>query len=200
MLDLGLPIVADEVFLRYPLREGARLPSALEADRGLVLALSGLSKEAALPQMKLAWIALAGDRALVAEAKARLEVLADTFLSVGTPIQIAAPILLADATDARARILTRARTNIATIDATLVASAATRLHVEAGIYATLRLPSILDEEAWTRALLDAGVYVHPGAFFDFETGPFVVVSLLTPEAVLAEGIARIVTEVAARTR
>jgi len=200
ILELGLPLVSDEVFLRYPLRENAPpLLTALTAARGLVFALSGLSKEAALPQMKLGWIALAGDPALREEAKARLEILADTFLSVGAPVQAAARALLADAPLTRDRILARIRANLALLDATLRGSAATRLHVEAGIYATLRLPAIADEDTWVHELLAAGVYVHPGAFFDFEDTPLVVVSLLTEEPTFSRGARVVAKVVAART-
>ena len=192
ILDLDLPLVSDEVFLRYPIVERATpLLSALTATRGLVFVLSGLSKEAALPQMKLGWIALAGDRALRDEAKARLEVLADTFLSVGTPVQAAASVLLEDAHLARDRILARARTNLATLDRVVAGTAATRLHLEAGIYATLHLPAIADEDTWVHTFLDAGVYVHPGAFFDFHEGPRVVLSLLTDETTFARGVAKL---------
>ena len=189
LLDLGLPIVSDEVFARYPLSRSPRpFCSALSATRGLTFGLSGLSKEAALPQMKLGWIALGGDEALVSEAKARLEVLADTFLSVSAPVQRAARILLQDAPIARDCITRRTRANLRTLDTMLEGQAVTRLHVEAGWYATLQLPSTEGEDHWLAALLEAGVYVHPGSFFDMEGGPFVVVSLLTPEDDLSKGI------------
>lgn len=190
MLDLGLPVISDEVFARYPL--GARRGpffSAREASRGLVLVLSGLSKEAALPQMKLGWIVLAGERALVDEAKARLEVLADTFLSVGAPVQHAARTLLEEAHGPRDAIVARTNRNLARLDEVLAGTAATRLFVEGGWYATVRLPAILTEEEWVEALLERGVYVHPGAFFDFAESPLVVISLLTPEPDLDEGLA-----------
>lgn len=189
MLDLGFPVISDEVFARYPL--GARRGpffSAREASRGLVLVLSGLSKEAALPQMKLGWIVLAGDRALVDETKARLEILADTFLSVGAPVQHAARTLLDEARGPREAIVARTNRNLAHLDRVLEGSAATRLFVEGGWYATLRLPAVVSEEEWVHALLDRGVYVHPGAFFDFEESPLVVVSLLTPEREFDEGV------------
>ncbi|MFO0638365.1 MAG: pyridoxal phosphate-dependent aminotransferase [Polyangiaceae bacterium] len=190
MLDLGVPVISDEVFARYPLgaRRG-RFFSAREASRGLVLVLSGLSKEAALPQMKLGWIVLAGERALVDEAKARLEVLADTFLSVGAPVQHAARTLLEEAHGPRDAIVARTNRNLARLDEVLAGTAATRLFVEGGWYATVRLPAVMDEEAWVGALLERGVYVHPGAFFDFAESPLVVISLLTPEADLDEGLA-----------
>jgi alanine-synthesizing transaminase len=189
MLALGLPIVSDEVFARYPLGDpNRRFTSAVSARSGLTFTLSGLSKEAALPQMKLGWMALAGDRALVDEAKARLEVLADTFLSVGTPVQRAARVLLEEAPPVREAIVRRTSSNLVLLDSLLADGAITRLHVEGGWYATLRLPSTQDEDTWLHAFLEAGVYVHPASFFDFEDTPFVVVSLLTPPDEMRRGV------------
>jgi hypothetical protein len=200
LLDLGLPIVADEVFARYPLGEGPSadaLTSAVTATRGLVFAMSGLSKEAALPQMKLGWIAVAGDAALVEHALARLEVTADTFLSVGAPVQHAAGALLSDSARLRAAITQRTTRNLANLDAALGSgSAVSRLRLEGGWYATLRLPAVLDDDAWALELLEQdAVYAHPGSFFDFAEGPHLVVSLLPEEAVFAEGTARLLARV-----
>lgn len=190
MLDLGLPIVSDEVFARYPLGDTSwPFSSAIGATRGLTFTLSGLSKDAALPQLKLGFITVAGERALVDEAKARLEILADTFLSVGAPVQRAARVLLEEAPSVREAIVRRTNENLRTIDELLSHDApVTRLHVEGGWYATLRLPAVIDEAAWAEDLLEAGVYLHPGSFFDLEGGPFVVVSLLTPHDELRAGI------------
>jgi alanine-synthesizing transaminase len=194
--ELGLPIVSDEVFARYPLREGAaRATTAIDA-RGapLVFSLGGLSKLAALPQMKLGWIVVGGDDATrVTQALSRLEVIADAFLSVGAPVQHALPALLASRGVAEGAIVARTRRNLAALRAAVAGSTVTLLDVEGGWYATLRLPGTRTEEEWVRALLDAdGVYVHPGHFFDFESEPHVVVSLLTPEQPLREGARRIV--------
>jgi aspartate/methionine/tyrosine aminotransferase len=196
----GLPIVSDEVFARYALRDDAsRAKSALEAEgASLVFALGGLSKLAALPQMKLAWVAVDGERAKVEAALARLELVADAFLSVGTPVQHALPALLASRGPAERAIRERTRANLGTLRATLgPSSPATLLDVEGGWYATLRLPSTQREEAWVLSLLeDDGVYVHPGHFFDFEGEPYVVVSLLTLENTFAEGARRIAARMA----
>jgi aspartate/methionine/tyrosine aminotransferase len=199
LAETGLPIVSDEVFAPYALRDDAtRASSALEAAGApLVFALGGLSKLAALPQMKLAWIAIAGERAKVDAALARLELVADAFLSVGTPVQHALPALLASRGQAERAIRARTRTNLDALRAAIgPSSPATLLDVEGGWYATLHLPSTQREEAWTLSLLrDDGVYVHPGHFFDFESEPYVVVSLLTPEATFAEGARRIAAHV-----
>ncbi len=199
LASLGLPIVGDEVFARYPLRDDdARAGSVLEAAGApLVLALGGLSKLAALPQMKLAWMAVAGDDACVGPALARLEVIADAFLSVGTPVQHAAAALLASAAPVRRAVLDRARSNLQAARRAVDASPVSLLDVEGGWYATLKLPRTQSEEAWAIELLERdGVYVHPGHFFDFEDEAYVVVSLLTPEGAFRDGLARIVARVA----
>lgn len=199
LADLELPIVSDEVFGRYAARtDEARTVSALEAgDRApLVFALGGLSKLAGLPQMKLAWMAVDGQAARVADALARLEVIADAFLSVATPVQHALPALLASRGLAEGAIRRRVLSNLAGVSSAVEGSAVSLLDVEGGWYATLRLPGTRSEEAWVLDFLEQdGVYVHPGHFFDFEDEAYVIVSLLTPEATLREGIRRIVDRV-----
>jgi alanine-synthesizing transaminase len=192
---LGLPIVSDEVFAGYPLRDDAtRARSALAAPGApLVLALGGLSKLAALPQMKLAWMVLGGDGARVTAALARLEVIADAFLSVGTPVQHAAPALLASRGPAEGAIRERTRANLAFVRERVAGSAVSVLDVEGGWYATLRLPRTRTEQDWALALLEEdGVHVHPGHFFDFESEAYLVVSLLTSPESFRQGIDRIV--------
>jgi aspartate/methionine/tyrosine aminotransferase len=198
---LRLPIVSDEVFAPFPLKDDPRrVVTALESTAcELVFALSGLSKLAGLPQMKLGWIAVAGaDQAAAAEALARLELLTDASLSVGTPVQVALPRLLACSHVTRDAIRARLRTNLDVLRAAIASTSITALDVEGGWYATLRLPRIATEEAWTLSFLDDGVYVHPGHFFDFATEAYVVVSLLTPEARFAPGVLRIVSSVQRR--
>ena len=196
---LGLPIVSDEVFAPYSLRDGGRhAVSALDAkDAELVFSLGGLSKAAALPQMKLAWLAVAGEQKLVDAALARLEVIADAFLSVGTPVQHAAAALLASRGTAESAIVHRIRANLAHLGSAVAGSPVSLLNVEAGWYAILRLPRTRSEEGWAIAFVEQdGVLVHPGHFFDFEDEAFAVVSLLTPEDTLKEGARRIVERVA----
>jgi len=199
MAAMGLPIVSDEVFAPYPLREDrARVVTALEAKDALVFSLGGLSKMAALPQMKLGWIAVGGPREHVDDALARIELVADAFLSVGAPVQHAAGALLETRAVAAEAIAARTRENLAALRAAIGRdSPASVLDVEGGWYATIRLPRTKPEETWALELLEEdGVYVHPGHFFDFAEEAFVVVSLLTPRADFAEGVAKI----AARAR
>jgi alanine-synthesizing transaminase len=198
LASLNLPIVSDEVFARFPLRGGGRrAASAMEPNSApLAFSLGGLSKLAALPQMKLAWIIVGGESARVDAALARLEVIADAFLSVGTPVQHALAGILASRATAEEAIRHRTRANLAYVREAVAGSAATLLDVEGGWYATLRLPGTRSEERWALTLLERdGVYVHPGHFFDFGEEAYVVVSLLTPEETLREGVRRIVARV-----
>jgi hypothetical protein len=199
LAELGLPLVSDEVFAGYSLDDridAARATTALEAKGALVFALGGLSKLAALPQMKLAWITVGGEWAVVDPTMARLEIIADAFLSVGAPVQHALPALLESRAAVTAAIVSRTRDNLAFLRRTLEGKAASVLDVEGGWYATLRLPRIRGEEQWVLSLLEEdGVYVHPGHFFDFESEAYLVASLLTPEAVFREGIERLVARV-----
>lgn len=212
LLDLDVPLVSDEVFARYPLLEArGRVDTVAGVQRGLVFALSGLSKEAALPQLKLGWLVAAGAPDRVDEALARLEITADTFLSVGAPVQAAAPTLLEEAGAARGAILDRLRENLAALDVALGStSPLTRLRVEGGWYVTVRLPRVprgeaarsregevsgphlgheperLDEDFALELLERDGVYVHPGSFFELD-GAHVVLSLLTEPAQFRAG-------------
>ncbi len=199
LAELGLPLVSDEVFAEYSLGErgaAARASSALEAQGALVFALGGLSKLAALPQMKLAWTVVGGDEALARPALSRLEVIADAFLSVGAPVQHALPALLSSRTAVTRAIVARTRDNLAFLRGALEGKAASVLDVEGGWYATLRVPGTRPEEQWALSLLEQdGVYVHPGHFFDFESEAYLVTSLLTPGPVFREGIGRLVARV-----
>ncbi len=186
---LDLPLICDEVFAPYALSAGdaERVPTLAHADSGLVFVLGGLSKWAGLPQMKLGWIVVAGAPARVAEALARLELIADTYLSVGAPVQHAAAPLLRGPT--QAAIAARARANLAALRAAVAGTAVEVPRVEGGWYALLRLPAVRDDDAWAlRFLQDAGVLVHPGWFYDLEGGPYGVVSLLPPEGDFAAGV------------
>ena len=176
---LGLPVISDEVFLDYPLDgRGTTFAGAY--------ALGGLSKSAGLPHYKLGWIRVP-DR----EAIGALELIADNFLSVATPVQCALPEILALAPRIRAAILDRARTNLATAKR-IVGGAAQLLPVEGGWSAVIRVPSTMtDEELALDALERHGVAVHPGYFFDFARDGYFVVSLLTPCEVFADGLSRL---------
>jgi hypothetical protein len=199
---LGLPIVSDEVFAAYSFtrdadRPGSLLEAATERPQPpLVLALGGLSKYAALPQLKLAWIAAAGREA--SEAFARLEIVADAYLSVATPVQLALPAILALARGTRAAIAERLARNLAQLARAVEGSAATLLSVDGGWYAVLRVPATRSDDEWALQLLaEHDVLVQPGWLYDFEGGPYLVVSLLVEEAVFSEGTAAVVASVSA---
>lgn len=199
LASLGLPIVSDEVFAPYPLRDDpARAPTALMATEApLVLALGGLSKSAALPQMKLGWIVLSGEAARVDEARDRLEIIADAFLSVGAPVQQALPALLAAGSMSRCAIRARTLANLNWLAAAVAGTPASLLDVEGGWYAVLHVPNTRSEDAWVSTFVDEdGVLVYPGHFFDFESEAYVIVSLLTPEPILREGCARVLARIA----
>ena len=190
---LGLPLVSDEVFGDYAFGEDARRArSVLEAESGLVLALDGLSKAAALPQMKLAWLTLGGAPELVAAALARLEIILDAFLSPSTPVQRALPELLSTRGVAAGAVRARTRTNLDALRAACRDTPVSVLPVEGGWYGVLRLPATATDEEWALRLLEAGVLVQPGYFFDFDDEPHVVLSLLTPEAPFERGVRALV--------
>ncbi len=195
-----LALIADEVFSDYLWQTRQEHAGSLASEEGcLTFTLNGLSKVAALPQMKLGWIAANGPAAQREEALARLEVIADTYLSVGTPVQAAARVLLQTRASMQQQILARIRTNLDVLDEQLrQGSPCSRLCTEGGWYAVLRVPSTKTDEEWALELLETeGVYVHPGHFFDFPSDGYLVVSLITPEEDFALGARRIL-ETAAR--
>jgi aspartate/methionine/tyrosine aminotransferase len=196
LAELGLPIVSDEVFGSFPIDERTRPISALSTPSELCIALDGLSKLAGLPQAKVGWMTLSGRQDRVAEAMSRLELLSDTFLSVGGAAQGALGALLEHRFQAHDAILARIRRNHAALGRVVDGSALTLLRCEAGWSAVLRLPAVRDEDEWaTGQLAEADVAVQPGWLYDFEGGPVVVVSLLTPEAAFDEGVARLARHV-----
>jgi aspartate/methionine/tyrosine aminotransferase len=199
LAELALPIISDEVFAEYPLTDcPERAASALEAaPHTLVFRLGGLSKSCALPQLKLAWCAIAGPAALQDDARARLEHMADAYLSPSTPVQLALPELLRGAGATRARILTRVRENLALLQRALAQSAASVLAIEGGWYAIVRLPALLDDEEWAlRLLAEDGLLVQPGYYYEL-AGTHLVVSLLCEPQPFAQGIAKLAARVAA---
>jgi aspartate/methionine/tyrosine aminotransferase len=160
--------------------------------------MSGLSKIAGLPQMKLGWIVLNGpDREQAMDA---LELIADTYLSVSTPVQVALPRLLELSGGILSQIRSRTASNLARLREAIHGSAATLLRTEGGWYAVLQVPRTRTEEEWTLKLLDeSNVLVQPGFFFDFESEAYLVVSLLPEPATFAEGVSRLLDVAAART-
>jgi len=184
----GLPIISDEVFLDYPLDASG---TTFVRDDVLTFTLGGLSKSAGLPHFKLAWIRVSGPGKR--EALDALELIADNFLSVSTPVQVALPDLLRIAPRIRDAIRARTRANLQTLRAAMAsAPAAHVLPVEGGWSAVVRIPRVMPDEDFALAALDRGVVVQPGYFFDFESEGYFVVSLLTRADVFAEGIVRVV--------
>jgi alanine-synthesizing transaminase len=154
--------------------------------------MSGLSKVAGLPQMKLGWLIVNGPAALRAKAWENLEWIADTYLSVSTPVQCAAARLLAAGDQMQRQIRERTAANLAFARATLAGSPANVLTVEGGWYITLQVPQIHSEEQWTLQFLErANVLVQPGFFYDFEIEAYLIVSLLTAPEVFRDGLTRI---------
>jgi alanine-synthesizing transaminase len=194
--ERSLALVSDEVFADFAFAADERRAASVAHDGpALAFSLGGLSKSCALPQLKLAWTAVSGPRALVQEALARLELIADSYLSVSTPAQVAAPALLARRDELQRPIAERVRTNLERLRERLPGSPATLLEPEGGWYAVLRVPATLGEEERVTRLLDQrDVLVHPGYFFDFPHEAFLVLSLLTPEEDFAEGLARLLAD------
>jgi len=194
-----MALVADEVFADYSLApDPARVVSHAAVTEALTFTLSGLSKISALPQMKIAWLVVNGPAQLLRSGLARLEIIADTYLSLSAPLALALPGLLETRRTLQPQIRERVRANLQSLDARLaVGQPVTRLGVEGGWYAVLRLPSIRTDEEWAIELARRdGVLVHPGHFFDFSSEGHLVVSLLTKQEVFDEGLARILARVA----
>ncbi len=193
----GCALICDEVFADYPaFPDERRVRSVGAFDDVLAFSLSGLSKVAALPQLKLGWCIAGGPGA--AEALERLELIADTYLSVGTPVQLAAAELLETRHGIQQALNSMLARNRAALAAARRPDAAwDLLRSEGGWSAILSVPRSRSEEEWALALLERGVLVHPGYFFDFPSGAHLVVSLLQPPAEFARGaeiVARVLDE------
>lgn len=195
-----MALVADEVFADYDHRApvDAVRTVAGRSTAALTFALGGLSKAAGLPQMKLGWMVLGGPPALTEQARARLELVCDAYLSVGTGVQLAAPRLLSVGAGIRARITARVQDNLARLTALIPPdSPCTLLPCEGGWSAILRVPTVISDEEWALSLLAKDdVMVQPGYFFDMATGANLVLSLLVEPATFAEGVGRILDRVA----
>jgi alanine-synthesizing transaminase len=212
----GLAVIVDEVFLDYSLGDeisaagavelrSTGQPTAATPTRSLpapsfagnqdvlTFTLSGLSKISALPQMKVAWVVTSGPAEQVQAAMARLEVIADTYLSMNAPVQWAVPVMLEQRESIQRQLRQRVRRNLRELDRKLVAQkACQRLDVEGGWYAVLRVPvTRTDEELAIELVRDKAVVVHPGHFYDFESDGYLVLSLITPEADFEQGIKRL---------
>jgi alanine-synthesizing transaminase len=190
--DYNLALIVDEVFLDYA-HDGTPRDSFVGNTEVLTFTLSGISKISALPQMKLAWLATSGPKEVVDQAGARLEVIADTYLSMNAPVQLAAPVLLEQRKLVQATLLDRLRVNLENLDRLLaVHPSCVRLQTEGGWYAILRVPVLEGDEALAIDLVrKVGVIVHPGHFYDFSNEGYLVLSLITEPDTFREGIARL---------
>jgi alanine-synthesizing transaminase len=188
----GMAIVADEVFIDYT-SGGAPAHTFAFSEEALTFTLSGLSKISLLPQMKLAWMIVSGPEAVVQTAVDRLEIIADTFLSPSTPIQLALPKFLALRQSMQAQLQQRISTNLSFLDRTLRESKSlVRLDREGGWYVILRVPVTATDDILTVALIErCSVLVYPGHFFNFAHDGYLVISLITPEHDLQEGMRRL---------
>ena len=189
--EYGLAIIADEVFLDYALG-GAKRASFTRNTEALTFTLSGLSKISGLPQMKLSWLVAGGPPSEVDDAVARLDVIADTYLSISTPVQLATRELLDQRKTIQPLLLDRLRENLQELDRGLSRQkSCQRLEVEGGWYAILRVPvTQSDEERAVDLVHKANVIVHPGHFFDFASDGYLVLSLITRPEVFREGVQR----------
>jgi alanine-synthesizing transaminase len=190
-----MAIIADEVFWDFGVTKGDADEVSSRAnfaanDAALTFTLSGISKICGLPQMKVAWAAVSGPAALKLEAVGRLDVIADTYLSLNAPVQWALPALLEPRRAFQEQLLGRVRENLGELDRQLGRHRhAERLKVEGGWNAVLRVPATQsDEELALRLLSERGVYAHPGHFYDFNSDGYLVLSLITPTAVFCEGV------------
>jgi alanine-synthesizing transaminase len=194
-----LAIISDEVFCDYALTDDPRRAASLvDVHDVLTFSLSGLSKLIGLPQLKLGWIVTSGPPEGRDQAVDRLELIADTYLSVGTPVQWAAAPLLVLRESMQAQILGRVRVNLTYLRSQIGSDSPWRvLDVEGGWYAVIQAPRIHSEEDWALILLgEDDVLVQPGFFFDFESEAFLMASLLTPPGIFQEGIRRILARAA----
>jgi len=187
-----IALIADEVFLDYTHTHSA--PKSFVSNQDvLTFTLSGVSKVSALPQMKVAWIVTSGPVAEVHAAQARMEIVADTYLSMNAPIQWALPTLLQQRQSIQQQLLDRVLANLAELDRQLATQkSCQRLTVEAGWYVVLRVPvTQTDEELAVDLLRRESVLVHPGHFYDFPADGYLVLSLITQKAEFAEAVKRI---------
>jgi len=176
-----LALVVDEVFLDFPFQDDPQRHGSTVGDsQVLTLTLNGISKTLGLPQMKVGWIVVDGPAVAKHEAMGRLEIIADTFLSVNTPVQHALPQLMTAGVSVRGNIRNRVISNYRFLCNRLGGdSAVSLMPAEGGWYAVLRLPRTMTDEEWAiRLLEEQSLYLHPGYFFDFEVEGYLVMSLL----------------------
>jgi len=189
--DHDLSLIVDEVFLDYTF-DGVRRDTFVSSQEVLAFTLSGLSKISGLPQMKLAWIVTTGPSGKVTNPLNRLEIIADTYLSVNAPIQLAAPVLLEQRKNIQPQLLERVGINLQELDRQLGEQrTCTRLDVEGGWYVVLRVPAVQsDEDLAIKILRGAFVSIHPGHFYDFPADGYLIASLITKPEDFREGMRR----------
>lgn len=199
----GLALVVDEVFAEYAHGDlpQDRLPSFATERNALTFVLAGLSKSMLLPQCKVGFTLVCGPDELVQEAIARIEVIADTYLSVSTPAQLALPELLAARHEVQAAVRSRLAGNLQAIDRAITNAgphaAVRRLPTDGGWYAILEIARTRDEDAWVELLVrEHGVIVHPGYYFEMDREGFLVVSLLPEPDQFVPAIESVVAAVA----
>jgi len=194
---LGIALIVDEVFHGYPLPPATAAPSFAGAEEVLTFTLGGLSKHLGLPQLKLAWIAVSGPGPGVREALERLSFIADQYLSVGTPVQLALPRLFREGAAVREAIAARCLANLRALEAEIArAPWITLVRPQGGWSAVLRFPNVVEEEPLVLALLEEdGVAVHPGYFFDFPEDGHLALSLLPAPPVFVEGVRRVLERI-----
>ncbi len=187
-----LAVIVDEVFLDYSLNNSPHASFAGNRDV-LTFTLSGLSKISALPQMKVAWLVTSGPETQVNAAMERLEVIADTYLSMNAPVQWAIPVLLEQRHAIQGQLRERVKSNLAKLDRRLEsAKAYQRLALEGGWYAVLRVPvTRSDEELAIELVREKSVLVHPGHFYDFPSDGYLVLSLITAPDDFVGGIEKL---------
>ena len=200
-LEGDLALIADEVFLDFSLGNDIA-PSFVSNNGALTFTMSGLSKISGQPQMKVAWLIATGPEALKQKAVARLEMIADTYLSMNTPMQLALPVLLELRHNFQQQCTARTRNNLAQLDELLsTQKLCTRLNLEGGWYAVVKVPVTGRDDDLALELLNIrGVYVHPGHFYDFPGDGYLVVSLITPERPFAAGMEALVALIGEKFR
>jgi aspartate/methionine/tyrosine aminotransferase len=195
-----LALIGDEVFADYPIDPApGAIRTVIDQEEVLTVSLGGLSKSVGLPQLKLGWMALRGPATLVQPALMRLEIAADAYLSVGTPVQVAAPTLLHEGIAVRRQIQRRVLENYRhLLQAAARYPSVQVLRAEGGWSAVLRIPrTMAEDECVIRLLEQDRVLVHPGYFFDFPRDGYLIVSLLTRPDVFRGATARLLAVVGA---
>jgi hypothetical protein len=188
-----LTLIVDEVFGPYSMREGNDAARSFASETSsLIFTLNGISKLLGMPQMKLAWLTVTGESGVVRNAVDRLEVICDTYLSTGTPIQHALPLMLETGTQITDQIRQRVIANYRSLLSSTAKTSLSALNTEGGWSAIIQFPRIMSDEAWAlRILTESNVLTHPGHFFEIELDACIVVSLLPEESTFSNGISEI---------